>query len=442
MVLRPNGLSALGFPVAPVRVLDFEGTQAAANWVDVTSTGTPSKGDAPLYGLDSTNALRITQEGADATYLARYRYYNAAGIDMSKSDIFTLALEYAPGHLPSRHRVGSSGTIELAWSSDGDGVFTNNHLITLGGGGTWCGLPEMGRNVWTWHASDMNTRTTNMASVKNFRLRLNTASAWDEVHIQGLWCGQRMRPTVCVTADDGWATQGLGAGEMCNIANARDIPMTLYVIPDLLTGSDGSTYLTEAEVEAIYAAGNAISVHGTGPAGLGDLTDYGAGGALEHVAAQQAWVKNNGYDWQHFCYPGGGYNGTVLGVMRELGFKTARTLAGVSYTAGPPERYASRGSYYPFSPHIQGMPNWLTMNACPVNNLTLTLAQMKAQLDLAIRKGEGIIFYGHRVGADADSLYINEADFTALMDYIYYRAFVTREVDVMTIPKMHRAYTG
>lgn len=437
-MIIPNGRIKT-HPYAEVRLLDFEGTQAASNWVDVTSTGTPSIADAAGYGIDSDNALQITQSLADATYLARYRFYNASGWDCSKSDVFTLAFTYPPDHLPSRQRVGSSGTLEVAFSSDGDGVFTNNLLITLGGGGTYCGLPEMGRNVFSWNVSDMTPGgTINRASIKNIRFRLNTASATDTIIIQGLWCGRRGSPVVCVVADDGWASQGLGANEMCTLANAQDIKMTLYVIPALSEGSDGSTYISESEITDIDAAGNSIAVHGTGPEGVGDLTDFSDGGYAE-VAAAQAWVRARNYDWQHYAYPGGAFNADVLATMRSLGMLSARTLAGISYDAGPPVQFASRGSYYCNGTQIGGMPNWHSMNACPLNN-QLTLAQVQAQVDRAIKKGESIILYGHKLGGAADSLTFTTSDFTSLMAYL---ARKRRDglCDIMTIPQMHQAMT-
>lgn len=439
-MIYPNGRIKSAHPFAEVRLLDFEGSQAAANWVDVTSTGTPSKADAPQYGIDSTNALQITQSLADATYLARYRFYNASGWDCSKSDQFTIAIQYPDGHLPSRQRVGSSGTLELAMSSDGDGVFTNNALVTLGGGGTFCGVPEMGRNVWTWNRSDMSAGgTINWSSVKNIRLRLNTASATDTMIIQGLWCGRRASPVVSIVFDDGWASAGLGASEACTIANAAGIKLTLSVIPALSDASDGSTYLAAAEIASIFAAGNSITVHGTGPSGVGDLTDYADSG-LAHVASQQEWCRVRGYDYQHYVYPGGAFNDDVLRVMRTLGMKTARTLSGISYDAGPPVQYASRGSYYGFTPHIAGMPDWLRMNACPLNNV-LTLTQVFTEVDKAIKKGEGIILYGHKLGGAADSLTFVTSDFTSLIAGLALRQRYGL-CDVLTVPQMFEAYGG
>lgn len=437
----PNGRNKSRHPAAAVRLLDFSGAQAAASWVDVTSTGAPSVADAPTLGLDSANALQISQGSAAAAYIARYRYYNAAGWDCRGSDLWSLAMRYPTDtYLPSRFRVGSSGTLEVTLSSDGDGVFTNNLLITLGGGGTFCGLPEMYRNVWTWNTSDMTPGgAINLASVKNVRLKLNTAAATDSMVIQGLWNGRRASPFVCVVFDDGWASQGLGASEAANIANARGIKLTHYVIPALIDGSDGSTYLSEAELVSIYAAGNAVAVHGTGPAGAGSLVDYADAG-LAHVLSQQSWVQARGYDWRHYAYPGGAYNADVLNVMGRLEMLTARSLAGISYTAGPPETYPSRGSYYLQSVSVAGPPRWLTLNAAPLSS-TLTLTQVKTYIDLAIKKGEGIILYGHKLGGAADSLTFTTTDFTALCDFILLRR-QQGLIDALTVPQAYDSVQG
>lgn len=330
-MILPNGRIKTAHPFAEVRLLNFEGAQAAANWViGAGATGTPSIADAPEYGIDSTNALRIAQADASASRVAQYRFYNAAGWDCSKSDVFTLAWEYAAGQLPSRSRSGGGGSITVLMSSDGDNVFTNNATIAIAGGGAWCGLPTMGRNVMSWLKSNATVSGIDWSNVTNIRFSLNTTNATDAINIQGLWCGRRMSPVVSIVFDDGWASAGLGANEACTIANAAGIPLTLSIIPGLSEGSDGSTYLSEAEIAAIDAAGNSITVHGTGPAGVGSLVDYADSGRAQ-VAADQAWLQARGYDHQHFVYPGGGFNGQVLSVMRDLGFKTARTLAGTSY---------------------------------------------------------------------------------------------------------------
>lgn len=437
MAISPNGVVSPQF--SEVRLLNCEGNQTASNWVEVASgSGIRSITDEPGFAIDSTNALRLTQSDATAVSgIVRYYNYNASGVDISGSDLWTMAVQWPDK--PSRWTAGS-GTVELCVSSNGAGTFTNNYLITLGGG-TVTGLPTLGRQVWTWKTSNMTAGSggANLKSITNIRLRLSTASATDSVIIQGIWVGRKARSLCSITFDDGWATQGLGANEACTIANAAGIPLTLYVIPELIDGSDGSTYLSETELEAIHYAGNAVCVHGTGPSGVGNLTDYDDHG-LAHVTEAQAWVRNKGYEWEHYAYPGGAFNGPVLSVMGQVGMKTARTLNGISYDAGPPEVYASRGSYHLFSTNIGGFNERYQVNASPLSATTQTLAQAIANVDLAISKGDSIVFYGHKIGATVDSLHWSVSDFTALCEHIKKRQ-TEGALEVVTMPQMYTKLT-
>lgn len=403
MTLKPNGLIKEFTPYT--RVLDMTGTQAASGWTQTGSSGTASIADRSDAGYDSANGLEFIQGDNTGTYKVQYNHYNASGYDLSKGDLFTMSVLWEG--LPSRWTAGSSGTIFIYMSSDGSNTFTNYVNTTLLGG-TTTGLPIYGRNVFSWRKSDMTpTLSINWSSVKNIRLTLNTASATDRCIVQGLWLNRKASPKVAITFDDGFSDFITAA----SIANARDIPFTSFIIHDLIGNTP--TYMTEAEVAALAAAHPRNQISGHNVNTLWDSADYG----LADVTAAINWLKERDYDWEYYAYPGGGWNPNVQDVMRKLGIKCARSLRGISYVAGPPTLYQTRISSELVSPSIGGMPDWYQVNASPLNSLQ-TLTQCKASVDLAIQRGESVIFYGHKLGAVADTTTWVTSDYTALCDYI------------------------
>ena len=71
----------------------------------------------------------------------------------------------------------------------------------------------------------------------------------------------------------------------------------------------------------------------------------------------------------------------------------------------------------------------------------ITLANSKAAVDVAIAKGEAIIFYGHKLGAVADTATWTTADFTALCDYLQLKQ-AQGLIECLTMPNFYRTYSG
>jgi len=211
---------------------------------------------------------------------------------------------------------------------------------------------------------------------------------------------------VAVTFDDGNA----GMSPLVPTANSYGVPFTSFIIPEFI---DQGLSMTTANLATIASNPlNAICGHNDNTL-WDDTVDYG----MAEVANTVAWLKARGYEWQYYAYPGGGFNSDVWNVMQANGIVFARTLRGISYTAGPPTQYASRVSYEGISTQVDEVPDLYQVNASPLNN-SMTLAQSKTALDTAIKKGESIIFYGHKLGGAVDSLTWLTTDFDALMAYI------------------------
>lgn len=414
-----------------LRLLDFGTGQGASSWTNVSSTGTFSITDNPGKGLlGSTNGVKFTQSLADATYLVRAYLYNASGWDCSGSNIWTLAALWE--ELPSRWRVGSSGTLEIAISSDAANTYTNFKLLTLLNS-TTTGLPVYGQNVMSWTNADWTGTggTIDYSNITNIRLRLSTASATDSVTFQGLWNGRKSNPMVAVTFDDGYSDCITAAAT----ANAQNVPFTAYIIPSLVDNTP--TYMSESEVATLSTVNNGMNaICGHNAEFPWSSADFGAQVISENVA----WLKERGYGWQHYAYPGGGFNPGVWHVLRNNGILSGRTLRGITYDAGPPVQYGSRVSYECDSAQVIGTPDMYQINASPLSSSS-TLVQAKAALDTAILKGESIIFYGHKLGGAADSVTWVTSDYNELMAYIGLKQSQGL-VEAVTIPDYYKKNNG
>jgi len=123
------------------------------------------------------------------------------------------------------------------------------------------------------------------------------------------------------------------------------------------------------------------------------------------IVQQTEWMLQNGFTraLEHFAYPQGYFDDEVVGVLRDLGFKTARTV-----------------NVEPFSTFI--WPNYSGL-ADPYHIPALTLfsatrsASVLADVDAAIAVGASLHIYGHGVAdAPASTEEMPTAEFAALVD--------------------------
>ena len=222
--------------------------------------------------------------------------------------------------------------------------------------------------------------------ILSYRVRVDSGASephsWD---VCGMLNGGE-RPTVIFTFDDGWATS-YSAGHVQ--ARKRAIPLTHYLIPELI-GAGGS--ITLAQAQEMRAAGDSLGLHGN------SRWDT----AISRIATDAAGLRALGLEADHAAYPEGqiGY-GTAWQAtevaLRAVGVKTARLAGGAS-------------------PTLRSVGDPLALTSYPLNN-SMTLAQAEAAVDTAILSGGTTIFYGHQIAAVADSLTWVTADWIALLDY-------------------------
>ena len=208
-----------------------------------------------------------------------------------------------------------------------------------------------------------------------------------------------------MTFDDGWDTSYSIAHQS---AQKRSIPLSHYLIYNLL----GTTnYITLSQAQEMKANGDYLGLHGA-QRWPDDLT---------RIDADVAGLKALGIDTAHAAYPEGaigtGYTWpATIAKLQSYGVKSAR-LAGGS------------------TPTLRGVGDKMTLFSYPLSSTT-TLAAAKAAVDTAIAAGGTVIFYGHKLGAAADSLTWVTSDFNSLLDYIAQKR-LDGAIDVTTIDRWY-----
>ncbi len=190
---------------------------------------------------------------------------------------------------------------------DADKQFNGWHWVSLARdqfGGT-TGAPD-------WDAKPFTT----------VELRFNQAGATQVVcYIDACFAAFKARPKLILWADDGYESwHDLGLPEV----ESRGLRATHGIIASLI---DEATYMTSAELDAIYQRGHDLVVHGA--TALDAVGDIGA-----DLDENQEFLISNGWTRGafHYVYPNGVYqlsagDTTIADALRARGFLTARGTA-------------------------------------------------------------------------------------------------------------------
>lgn len=251
---------------------------------------------------------------------------------------------------------------------------------------------------------------------------LGTCTVW----VKDCWIAQPQRPVVCFTFDDGfdsWVTT----------ANAE---MSKYGFKGTFAiNSDqidkGATGITSANVLTLIAAGHQASSHnqfnyklltlfgqGNGEnSGTGTSQDATSYLADYHVGrrAYEAKVADV-QDFMYHPWVQGGMETMAADGLSAAGVDLARTTS-------------------PYEAQLYGFPIWrnaLALRAFPLDN-TKTLAQVKAQVDLAVLHGGLVVLMGHDFGASTGAAKWASQDFADLCAYV---ASLGSTVDVLTMRQL------
>ena len=239
----------------------------------------------------------------------------------------------------------------------------------------------------------------------SIRVRIDSSNlAARDVDLFGIMLGAS-DPTVLFTLDDN-VDSGYSIGWV--EARKRNIPLSHFVIPNLI----GTTnYSTLAQLQEMKASGDYMGLHGADR-----WSDD-----LSRIAADKAALLATGLsDCKHSAIPEG-----ALGAGAEwLGVKNALIAVGVQ---------SSRLAAGCQTPCLPGYTDPYTLPAYPLNNL-MTLTQAKAAIDTAKLSGGTVIFYGHKFGGTADSTTWTTSDWTELLDYVN-TSRIDKSLKVTTIDK-------
>jgi peptidoglycan/xylan/chitin deacetylase (PgdA/CDA1 family) len=231
------------------------------------------------------------------------------------------------------------------------------------------------------------------------------------------------RPKAIIAFDDGWST----------ILNAKPVmdkneqTGTVFVNPGAgvgmtIAGYEGAgNYLTLSELKMLYEAGWDISNHGYTHLDLSFLSTE----ALEYeVNTAYNWLVDNGFvKSEHlFAYPYGGYNNTVIDVVREH-HSLGRTLVS--------------GTYQPHISNFDAGIQYEVKTFLVVN--TTSVQAIKDRIDSAIlQKGLVILTFHQIVNEDAiyETQYLT-SQFEQISDYLKSRE---ADIDVITLSKLYELY--
>jgi peptidoglycan/xylan/chitin deacetylase (PgdA/CDA1 family) len=133
------------------------------------------------------------------------------------------------------------------------------------------------------------------------------------------------RNPIIISLDDGWENQFEYAFP---ILQKYHDTATFYVVTDYL---DHGNFMTTEQLRTMVAAGMTIGCHTRSHP---YLTSLGQQRAWDEIAGAKAILEADGFNIDTFAYPYGAYNARVVDMVREAGFRTARTAdAGTRATA-------------------------------------------------------------------------------------------------------------
>jgi hypothetical protein len=318
-------------------------------------------------------------------------------IDLTKNIAHTFKQDDRLGvvcYVPFKPVSGTSGLIMFG---------SDQTNLGSGGVGRWtrvCGTSGgIGEEVQGWQIFPIQFADTGVTSgtptiaLNYLSLRAQiTASATDarELVLDSIvkW---NQRPTVIVQFDDGWQssyTEGFG------YANPRGIPLTHYLIPQLM---DQGSYMSTAQALEMRAAGDTLGAHGLGTNSW-ELTP-------EVIKTDADALRQKlGIPVIHGAYPNGGY-GQLTGVyeavqeqMRVAGLSTGRTVS---------KAVALSGAFSPYT-----LPATLNLQT------GVSLADAKAEIDRCIKLRTTCFVIAHKLEAAAGASQWAISDWQGLIDYI------------------------
>jgi hypothetical protein len=231
------------------------------------------------------------------------------------------------------------------------------------------------------------------------------------------------RPKAIIAFDDGWS----------NILNAKPImdengqKGTVFVNPGLENGlstaiyEGAGAYLTLTQLQMLYEAGWDISNHGYNHR---DLSFLSMEELYYEVNAAYDWLVANGFvrSAHLFAYPYGGYNDTVIDVVREH-HSLGRTIVS--------------GNYQPHLSNFDCDIQYKLKTFIVIN--TMSVQDIKNRIDSAILQNGLVILSFHQI-VDKNAIYETQyltSQFEEVSDYLKSRE---ADIDVITLSSLYELY--
>jgi peptidoglycan/xylan/chitin deacetylase (PgdA/CDA1 family) len=251
-----------------------------------------------------------------------------------------------------------------------------------------------GWNLISLAKGDFKTAGDVSWSERMVRLRIELVADKGQlarVCFDDLRSGVQAVPTVVMSFDDGDQSVYSTAYP---IMAAHGLTGTAYVVSSRV-GQAGK--MTLDELRELYAAGWDIGNHtATHP----DLAKLDVGSVEDELNKCATYLMANGMPRGalHVAYPDGSYNDTVLQAMTESGMLTGRTVD--------------------YRPEALPLGEPYMIPAQGANAAGLTLADVEAEIDRAVREQASIFLFFHAIGPYGNSYTQSTRTFTSLCDYI------------------------
>ena len=254
------------------------------------------------------------------------------------------------------------------WCDLGDSPMTNSFRLNVVQDPR--SLRDGDWNYITFSSADLRstTGTPNWTNISKIRLRVNASGAaaatvtFDNIS----YSISESKPKVVITFDDGYKTDISVAKP---IMDEHGLVGTSYTIKDRIDVDPAR--MTLADLKHLQMLNWSVESHGSP-----DLTTLSEAELESEFEDITSYLKANGFSgYNHYAYPMGRYNSTVLNVASKY-FATARTIHTQPETSVPAERLKLRVFYV-------------------ISSTTNT--QLQNALNLANRNGITLILVFHRI---------------------------------------------
>lgn len=411
LLARP-GYGVDGKPLTAAAPLVVFGTLSGL--VDYGSTGSVSVTLDASINRQSSATVKFAQASSAATYtIARY-----LGVNLNLLNVRDMYLRiYNPSG------TVSTNNLQFYVASGAVGDFTFNSTVTLGA--TVTGSAKHGWNDLHFRVSDL-TGNADLSAITTIMFKFNTFSAADTVYLDSLWAGQYARPMVLIQFDDSVIDQTAAYV----VANSYGVPVTSYAIKNYI--EDNATYpgyQSKADILAMYAAGNDISIHHENP-----YTNLNYSDATKELIVNKNWLGSLGFTRSsaHMSWPEGKFSDVSISAAKSAGIRTARTLQGIASGASWLDSVANNAREVT----ALGVSDFHKINS--VGTAGLTLAALTTHVDNAIIYGDSLFFYIHTIRAGGN---VTVSDFDALCAYVR-RKVLSGLIDAVTISQWYAVVTG